>query len=294
MSFRAGIASVLALLAGCTFTVTPSDTHPGTNDGRGDHIVVVPERIVHDELFVWFPGSGGKPDSARALLEAVGDEGMRAIGLAYENVVSVHDLCLGSTDPQCPAKVRGERLDGIDRTDLVDVDPVNSIAGRLYNLLTYLDSRYPNGGWDAYLDGSEPRWDRIVVAGASQGSGMAAMIAKHRLVARVVMFAGVFDVDPTTFAPPHFDPAPWITTGHVTPSDRYYGFGHVDDNAQVYLANWAELGVPGPVASVDQDDPPYGGAHALQTARAASTPHGSWKRPIFEPVWRYTCCYGLP
>jgi len=42
-------------------------------------------------------------------------------------------------------------------------------------------------------DGS-PRWERIAVAGQSQGGGHAAFIAKARPVARVVMLSGGWDM----------------------------------------------------------------------------------------------------
>ena len=40
------------------------------------------------------------------------------------------------------------------------------------------------------LNGDAPRWERLVLAGQSQGGGMAAFIAQTRRVAGVIMFSG--------------------------------------------------------------------------------------------------------
>ena len=61
---------------------------------------------------------------------------------------------------------------------------------RLTRLLHQLAEQDPAGQWAAYLDGDEPRWSRIVLAGQSQGGGMAAYLAKTRAVAGVMMFSG--------------------------------------------------------------------------------------------------------
>ena len=54
--------------------------------------------------------------------------------------------------------------------------PAESIVARLVAALRALDRQAPREGWGAYLDGDQPRWDRILVSGLSQGAGMAAFI----------------------------------------------------------------------------------------------------------------------
>ena len=132
------------------------------------------------------------------------------------------------------------------------------------------------------------------------------MIAKLRLVRRVVMLSGV--TDGSVFGGGVTSgPAEWVTIG-ATPRERYYGLAHLRDNAfrQSILANWAQLGLDGfgaPVAP-ESSQPPYAGTHEFVTdllpstgSYAAPAPHGSTGVDMFTPlvaglpvlrdVWRY-------
>src|SRR5207245_975490 len=83
---------------------------------------------------------------------------------------------------------------------------------RLTKLLQYLALQYPDEGWDRFLLRDKPKWSQIAVSGHSQGGGNAAMIAKIRLVARVVLFSSVTDSIQT-------EAPSWVAT-HVTPVGR--------------------------------------------------------------------------
>jgi hypothetical protein len=87
--------------------------------------------------------------------------------------------------------------------------------------LAHLDAAQSSYGWDAYLAGDVPRWERIIVSGHSQGAGHAAFISTQRRVARVVMFGGGPDRSAGQLAS-------WVAPG-ATPGSRYFGFVHVDD-----------------------------------------------------------------
>ncbi len=124
------------------------------------------------------------------------------------------------------------------------------------------------------------------------------MIAKIRLVARVVMFSAVTD---------SFRGAsvPWVAT-HVTPSDRYWGLDHdLDEQFRSIRASWDSLGLAafGPAAAPETDEPPYGFTHMLVThylplrgaGRAAhgspcsdaNTPLAADGTPLFRDAWDY-------
>ena len=77
-------------------------------------------------------------------------------------------------------------------------------------LLQYLALQYPDEGWDRFLLRDKPKWSQIAVSGHSAGGGNAAMIAKIRLVARVVLFSSVTDSI-------HVEAPSWVAT-HVTPA----------------------------------------------------------------------------
>ena len=81
---------------------------------------------------------------------------------------------------------------------------------RLTKLLGFLAAHYPMEGWSRFLADDKPKWSQIALSGHSQGGGEAAMLAKLRVVARVVLFSSVVDRVGT-------QAAPWVAT-HVTPA----------------------------------------------------------------------------
>ena len=130
------------------------------------------------------------------------------------------------------------------------------------------------------------------------------MIAKIRLVARVVMFSAVTDSLEGASVP-------WVAT-HVTPSERYYGLDHVlDEQFRGIRASWDSLGmgVFGPAAAPETEAAPYGFSHMLVThylplrgpGRAAhgassvdaNTPLTADGAPLFRDAWDYMLT-GLP
>ena len=143
----------------------------------------------------------------------------------------------------------------------MDVNVPNSIDNRLTKLLQYLASNYPQEGWSAFLTGAHPHWSKIAVGGWSQGGAHAAFIAKFRYVARVVMFSA--PVESYGGAPPS-----WESTGHVTPTGRYFGLAHDRDGFYPgIVGGWTALGMDalGAQVQVEKSTPPYSFTHELYT-----------------------------
>jgi len=287
-------------------TIWPRQTDPAIDDWLEPHYLYLdPDRSLGDTLFVHLPGSFGKPVNYQLILQEVARADVPAIGLRYPNRWTVAGLCRNDPDPDCHEHVRAEILDGVDRTALVNISPANSLQNRLAKLLQYLNGRFPDAGWDRFLDGDAPRWSKIIVSGHSQGGGHAAFIAKEHEVRRVMMFGSPADNRDDK-------PAAWLLKPHQTPSNRYYGFNHKRERGanQQYLA-WGLLGLNafGPVVLVDEVSPPYRGSHQLTTdalprtgdyadAHGSTvvdrkTPHLADGSPLFAPVWRAMCC-GAP
>jgi len=179
----------------------------------------------------------------------------------------------------------------------VKIGPHNCILHRLVKLLESLDQQYANEHWGQFLQNGKPVWNKITVAGHSQGGGHAAFIAKLFVVNRVVMFSSVGDAT----GGPSWVSAPWLTT-HVTPSDRYFGFTNTHDAAFFPRCevNWTTLGLPGNLKQVDGSNPPYGSSHQLKTSLPMpsgvsahngiakdGTPLTSNGTPVYAAVWRY-------
>src|SRR6185503_18998227 len=117
--------------------------------------------------------------------------------------------------PDCFEPARAEAFDAQGESPLVKIGPHNCILHRLVKLLESLDQQYANEHWGQFLQNGKPVWNKITVAGHSQGGGHAAFIAKLFVVNRVVMFSSVGDAT----GGPSWVSAPWLTT-HVTPSNR--------------------------------------------------------------------------
>src|SRR6266851_272226 len=175
-------------------------------------------------LLLFLPGTGGNPAAARSFLNLAADAGYRVISLAYNNEPAVMQACARDPDPACSANFRQRRLFGDPTPSSADDQPAESIVNRLTKLLQFLDRNHPGDGWGAYLANGAPDWNRIAVAGHSQGGGMAAFLAKRTRVARVILFSG-----PADFVLPGRQPAPWLAASSATPGERWYGLYHRDE-----------------------------------------------------------------
>lgn len=284
--------------------VLPASTDAAIDTDLDVHVAINPAPAVtaKQRLFVFMPGSFGKPQNVRAIVREAAASGLHAIGLNYPNNATVGSLCSGSADANCHGNVRTEILTGTDTTGLVSITRANSIENRLIKLLQALHAQAPAEGWNAYLTSAgQPDWPRIRVAGHSQGGGHAGVIAKRYAVDRAIYFSAPAD----TVAG---QPAAWMSAVGVTPGTRQAGFAHVRDelvSLALISAAWQALGVTGPLTSVDGATAPFGGARQLTTDAAANpsgtaqaplhgstvvddvTPRAADGTPLFAPVWRY-------
>jgi hypothetical protein len=276
--------------------VLPSTTDPSIRDPNDPHMVFVPQGPRNGKLLVFLPGTHGKPAHATLFLATAARDGYLSIGLSYPDSEPA-TLCRSDID--CFESFRREIWDGTNVSDKVEVSPTESIKNRLIRLLVFLDAQYPNEGWRAFLARNDLVYSSIAFAGVSQGGGFAAYIAKSHEVARVLMFSSVVDASDSN--PP--TPARWVSGGHVTPIDRYYGFDHVNDKfARKIAVDWTALGLErlGPRVSVDGMAPPFGNSHQLTTS--IYEPDGQHAHtcvlpdhatpindnvPLFQEVWRY-------
>ncbi len=207
--------------------------------------VVVPNKAVSGApLVVFLPGTGGQPEANPKFIKFIADEGYPVISLMYDDDPAVAQVCPQNPDPDCSEAFRRMRVDG--KAEGPGTPPVTnpedeSITARLTVLLYALAKGKPGEGWDRYIDDSgNVRWDHIVVSGLSQGAGMAAYIAKHHEVARVVLFSSPWDV---TGRDHH--PAPWLSEPSATPMDRWYAEYHERELTAELIKNaYAALQIP--------------------------------------------------
>jgi hypothetical protein len=274
------------------YLVDPAGTDAEIGRWLAPHVVVIDRDAVPlDLLYVHLPGSRDVPASSRRILHHGAALGYPAIGLRYPNSWAVFNLCTSSGDARCFEDVRLEIIDGIDRTDLVDVGPADCITNRLQRLLVFLAGAYPDDGWARFLDRQgEVEWSKVVLSGHSQGAGHAVMLAKIHRVARVGLLAG-----PTDYSNSFDRPADWLAKVGLTPAEDHWGFGHVDDTLvpeDHLLAIWRDLGMGafGEAVTVDATSPPYDGSHMLFTAAESGflgglAAHASVVIDLFTPTF---------
>jgi dienelactone hydrolase len=290
-----------------TLFVTPQTTDNQINTNLEPHYVAINRSVApKNQLFVFFPGTGGLPQYYQLISNRAADLGFHVVNLNYPNDEAVRDLCgAPNADLDCYAKVRLEIKDGTDRTPLVSVNRANSIENRLIKVLSYLQTQFPNDNWTQFLAGnSQIQWSKIVVAGHSQGGGKAGIIARYHPVSRSIMFAAM-DFNGVAGAPANWIARPETTPNATTP-DRFFGFSHMRDesvNFNVLTTRiWTAYGMNnyGAVVNVDVSAPPYNNTHSLTTdlnctnANAhgcivvdAFTPVGTNGTAVFRPVWEY-------
>lgn len=291
-----------------TVQIQPQATDPAINIALDPHIVFRPERGPRNgRLFLYLASSRVPPSVSQIFEREAAMVGYYVIALSYPNTPGLASFCPGSSNPNaCYDDVRRQIITGSPQTTFVAVNQANSIDNRLKKALDYLEAEYPGEGWSQFLDDNgNIKWKKIAVGGHSQGAGHAAMIAKLRLVDRVVLLSGVTDGVSSTAAS-------WVTIG-ATPSERFYALSHVRDVQffPYYIANWASLGLNefGAPVAPETSEPPFGGTHTFLTdvlprtgTLVAPAPHASTGvdfatpldgsgAPVFRTVWRYMLGY---
>jgi acetyl esterase/lipase len=235
------------------YRVRPSAADAEIHEADFPHYILFdPNGPKAPGLVVFLPGTGGKPTQADILLKSVVHLGYRAIGLSYSSLPAVVDLCRDSPDEGCYDNIRGDRAFGWGGTSSSD-----AIVGRLLSLLVHLHRRYPLEGWDFYCTKREVLWKNIILSGLSQGAGMAAYIAKHRRVKRVVLFSG-----PADFVEKTKSVAKWTAGESATPNARWYAAVHRRENRYSDIMDaYRSLKIPsGHIALLDLTPPPRDGA----------------------------------
>lgn len=274
-------------------TFRASEAESGATQGDGLESAHLDTRVAPlGRLVVYLHGAGTPADGAecgsRELTTLIAGWGFHALNVCYVAGYGVENC--GDDIAAC----RLEAFDGTDRSPALDVAPPDTIERRIVMALDHLQTADPGGDWGYFLDGTAPRWSKIVISGISHGASTAALIGQVRDVLRVVSLSGPYDPGQA-----------WLTRdGGLTPAGRYWGFSHTADAQHSgHLAAFEALGLPGAPTSVDGASAPYGGSHRLITSAASTSGHASTQAGdasptngdgtyTFVPVWR--TLYGSP
>lgn len=262
--------------------VRPSTTASEIQAADAPHIVLFDASNANGNLLLWMPGTSGSPRIGPQLNfpQFAAQQGYRVVMLSYITEQGVSNICVGKNlraNRRCAEDFRQKRIFGNGGFSLIADQPQDAIVHRLSKLLQQLTATRKDEHWDQYLnaDGS-PRWERIAVAGQSQGGGHAAFIAKTRAVARVVMLSGGWDMS----APGEI--ADWYAKPSATPPERWYAAYHVEEPTARTMAEISRT-LKVPAGNVGALDMPVRGARA----------HGEGlSNPAYLPWWQYALGHG--
>lgn len=254
--------------------IAPHETDPRLAEGESPHRVLYDPAQAEAPLLVWLPGTGGQSARGpRELFDTVLQQGHRLLSLSYLNTPAVSQVCVGPRLrelPDCAQQMRQQRVWGEPQTGLIGDRPEDAIVPRLTKLLQHLARVDAQGQWSQYLDGDAPRWSRIVLAGQSQGGGMAAFLAQTRSVAGVISFSGGWDR-----APGRDEIAGWYARPSQTPPARWHATYHREENQAGLMARISQrLGIP-----AEQ-------VHVLSLPVRGNGPHGEGiGNPAYRELW---------
>ena len=245
------------------YNISPSATNPNISNYNNNHLVCFDNRATSiNKLFVFLPGTTGTPSYYKLIVKKAAALGYHAIGLTYPNNSDIYTSAASNSSLDEFGKCRQEIFDGTDQTSGVTVNSDNCIKNRLYRLLTYLQSHYPNQNWSQYILNNDINWVKIVIAGHSQGGGHAFYIAKQVLVDKAISFSSI-DWNSTLSAS-----ASWVSQQGAAPISKFYSFNGIRDQIFAYgnvQTQIAEMGLQGPAMSIDTNTAPYSNSHTLTT-----------------------------
>lgn len=202
-----------------------------------------PHRIYFDsavrhrnQLLVFLPGTGGRnAGPPREFSMTAAELGYHVIDLAYPNTISA-TVCWKESDTACFENFRREIIDGRDISPLIAIGRADSIENRLEKLLYWLEVQEPANGWGGFLaPAGGVDWDKVALAGQSQGGGHAALRAREHKVARVLMFSA-----PKDYNRQLHKPAPWYRQGQ-TPVQRFFALSHIRDKQGCTFSQQLEI-----------------------------------------------------
>jgi len=270
--------------------VQPSQTDANYSTSDKSHFVVRNTKNHLNKLMLFIGGSFSSPDNYTFISEHAASIGFDLISISYPNNIPAASLA-SSDDQFAFDNYRDEICFGNQVSNAVSVDDLNSINTRTLKLIQYLHNTFPEQNWNKYLTASNNLdWEKIVIAGHSQGAGHACYIGKKRLADRIVMFSGPNDYST------YFDrPANWLSEDGITELSKQYALLHINDEIISYdfqVLNLKELGILTSSEEpflVDDLSPPYNDKNVLALNIPAFSNHnstigGNTKLPS---IWTY-------
>jgi dienelactone hydrolase len=211
--------------------VKPSKLDQSVRMADDPHIVFYDPKVKNNKILLWLTGTGGTTKHVPELfINTALESGYRVIALSFISEPGVSQVCIGDTlnsDTDCAAEFRRMRIYGTPAFSLIPDKPQDAIVPRLTKLLQSLSKSDLQGGWSAYLKNENPDWNKIAIAGQSQGGGMAEFIAQNNSIDRVISFSGGWDYSDSK----EKKIAGWYFNKSKTPVEKWYAAYHIDEVA---------------------------------------------------------------
>lgn len=270
--------------------VQPIQTDQRYASNEQSHYVIRSSNARLNKLLLFIGGSFSIPKDYSLFCNHSASIGLDVVSRSYPNDVATAPLG-SSSDMLVFDHYRQELCFGTPVSSAVTIDTLHSVNMRAIKLVQYLTITYPEQHWGQYLTTQNTlKWDKVIVAGHSQGSGHACYLAKKNLTDRVVMFSG-----PNDYSSYFVHAAHWLRQPGVTPTGKHFALLHLQDEVVPFnhqVINLQGLGLLGAGQNPLQADnlvSPYSNKTALSINTPAisyhsSTVGGNAKLPA---IWTY-------
>ncbi len=219
--------------------IRPDVTDPSIHNANMDHVLYYDPALKKNKILLWLTGTGGTTANVPAeFFNTALSRGYRIVALSFITDPGVSQVCKGNTldeNTDCAADFRRKRIYGDNNFSLIPDDPQDAIIPRFIKLLQWLAKNDPAGNWSQYLTvKNAPKlvWNKIAVAGQSQGGGMAEFIGQHESAARIISFSGGWDYSNSN----EKKIAGWYYNKPVTQSKYWFATYHVQEAAASTLS----------------------------------------------------------
>lgn len=251
--------------------IRPEQANSSALTYRGSHQVYWDTELNNHLLLITIAGTNSIPSDFQAFSETATSVGYSVIGVDYDNHI-ISTTCKAHEDDLCFDYFRREVVLGEAQSPLLKISRANSIKQRIHDILKLLVQEHPSR-FAGFIVDNQIQWERIVVAGHSQGSGHAAYLSKFVPLRGVLLFAGPQDrFEKETRS------VQWLRTPSRTAPERYFAFLHVHDF----------FGSAGQIKAASQLM--EGSFHIedqfIITDTPVRDPHMSVIFPQFTPQWR--------
>jgi len=212
---------------------------------KGSQVIAIRQKVNQSgPILFFFPATGARTNQYVSFEQTAAQQGYHVIAVPYANLHTERSLC--TNDPFCYGDYHQAQLSGQPPAE-GRPRPKSSIDDTILSSIRSLEKSDPQGQWGVYLHNNSIRWSQAVVAGHSQGGGVAAYIAHIYAVKGVIMLSSPNDIDPQTHTI-----ATWLTSKSATPINRYLGFLDTHD-VYAYSTRTAWKAMFGPITTTSVD-----------------------------------------